>query len=171
LIALGIACLNYILLSLSRVAARSQEAGVRKTVGARWRHIINMFLMETFSMVMLSMIAGFIIAIIALPHFNELTKINIPVTELLNWRFITVGIGLAIILTILAGIYPAIKMAGIRPLSVLSKFSTYKLNPSLSKVFITLQFLACIVLILSSIVVFSPGSKVNVQSLVKSPTI
>ena len=165
LIALGIACLNYILLSLSRVAARSQEAGVRKTVGAGWKHIINMFLMETFTMVIISMVAGYIIAAAALPYFNELTNINIPVIELLNWKFIAVGTGLVILLTFLAGIYPAIKMAGIKPLSVLSKFSTYKLNPSLSKVFIALQYTACIVLIVYSIVIAQQIKFINNKDL------
>jgi putative ABC transport system permease protein len=165
LIALGIACLNYILLSLSRVAARSQEAGVRKTVGAGWNHIINMFLMETFAMVIISMITGYIIAVIALPYFNELTSINIPVIELLNWKFVAVGIGVAILLTLLAGIYPAIKMAGIKPLSVMSKFSTYKLNPSLSKIFITLQYTVCIVLIVYSLVIAQQIKFINNKNL------
>ena len=165
LIALGIACLNYILLSLSRVSARSQEAGVRKTVGAGWKHIISMFLMETFTMVIIAMIAGYIIAVIALPYFNELTKIRIPVIELFNWKFVAVGVGLAILLTFLAGIYPAIKMAGIKPLSVMSKFSTYKMDPSLSKIFITLQYTACIVLIVYSIVIAQQIKFINNKDL------
>ena len=165
LIALGIACLNYILLSLSRVAARSQEAGVRKTVGAGWKHIINMFLVETFTMVIISMSAGYIIAVIALPYFNELTNIHIPAIELLNWKFIAIGTGLAILLTVLAGIYPAIKMAGIKPLNILNKFSTYKLNPSLSKIFITLQYTVCIVLIVYSIVIAQQIKFINNKDL------
>ena len=165
LITLCIACLNYILLSLSRVAARSQEAGVRKTVGAGWKHIINMFLMETFFIVLVSMIGAFILAIMALPYFNQLTNINIPVIEILNWKFIIIAIGLAIILTLFAGIYPAIKMAGIRPLSVMNKFSTYRMNPSLSKIFITIQYTACIVLMVYSIVIAKQIKFVNNKEL------
>jgi len=165
LIALGIACLNYVLLSLSRVAARTQEAGVRKTVGAGWKHIMSMFLTETFVMVFISMIAGFILASIILPYFNGLTNIIIPLSELWNWKFITVAFGLSILLTLLAGVYPAIKMAGIKPLSILNKFTTYKLNPSLSKVFITLQYTACIVLIIYSIVITQQIKYINNKNL------
>jgi putative ABC transport system permease protein len=67
LIALGIACLNYILLSLSRVASRSQETGIRKTIGANYKHILKMLLTETWVLVMLSMTASFILAFIVLP--------------------------------------------------------------------------------------------------------
>jgi putative ABC transport system permease protein len=153
MIALGIACINYVLLSLSRVAVRSHEAGIRKTVGAGWKHIISMFLTETGLLVFLSMLAGFVLAIIALPYFNELTKVSISITEIINPKFIAIAAGLSLVLTVIAGIHPAIKMAGIKPLSVVSKFGTYKLNPLLSKVFITLQYTACIVLIVFSIVI------------------
>ena len=153
LIALGIACLNYILLSLSRVAIRSHEAGVRRTVGAGWRHMVSLFLTETSVLVLLSMLFAFVLAVIALPYFNQLTKVSIAIVELINLQFIAIAFFLAIILTVIAGIYPAIKMAGIKPLNVLNKFGTYKLNPTLSKVFIALQYTACIVLIVFSIVI------------------
>ena len=164
-IALGIACLNYVLLSLSRVAVRSHEAGVRKTVGAAWRHIISLFLTETFVLVTLSMLIGFVLAVIALPYFNGLTKVSIAAAEILNLQFISIAVLLVLTLSLIAGIYPAIKMAGIKPLNVLSKFGTYKLNPTLSKVFITLQYTACIVLIVFSIVIARQISFVNNKDL------
>lgn len=165
LIALGIACLNYVLLSLSRVAVRSQEAGVRKVVGAGWKHIVSMFLTETWVMVFLSLLAGFILAIIALPYFNELTGVKIPTIEIVNPQFIGVAVAFSLLLSVTAGIYPAIKMAGIKPLRALGKFSTYKLSPSLSKVFVTMQYTACIVLIVFSIVISQQISFVHNKDL------
>jgi putative ABC transport system permease protein len=153
LIALGIACLNYVLLSLSRIANRSHEAGVRRTVGAGWKHMMSLFLSETWLLVLLAMICGFVLAVIALPYFNELTKVDIGVAEIVSPKFIGIAFVLVLLLTLVAGIYPAVKMAGIRPLNVLSKFGTYKLNPTLSKIFISLQYTACIVLIVFSIVI------------------
>jgi len=153
LIALGIACLNYVLLSLGRVAIRSHEAGVRRTVGAGWKHMMSLFLTETWMLVLFSILFSFVIAVIALPYFNGLTKVDISVLEMINPQFIGIAFLLALLLTLIAGAYPAIKMAGIKPLNVLSKFGTYKLNPTLSKVFITLQYTACIVLIVFSIVI------------------
>ncbi len=153
LIALGIACLNYILLSLSRVAARSQEAGIRKTMGASWQQVVKLFLTETFVLVSFSFLLGFVIAIIALPYFNSLTNTIILPAELFQLDVFLILVSLSILLSLLAGIYPAIKMAGISALSMMRKFSTYKLNPSLSKVFLTLQYTACVVLIVFAIVI------------------
>ncbi len=153
LIALAIACLNYVLLSVSRVASRSQEAGIRKTMGAGWKQIIQLFLTETRVLVSLSLLAGFIIAIVALPYFNSLTNVTILTAELFQWDVLLIVVALAVLLSLVAGIYPALKMAGISPLNMLRKHSTYKLNPSLSKVFVTLQYTACIVLIVFAIVI------------------
>jgi len=153
LIALLIACVNYILLSLSRVAARSQEAGIRKTLGAGWKQIIRLFLIETQILVALAVLMGFVIAIIALPYFNSLTNVTILPAELLQWNLLLTGLVLAVLLSLVAGIYPALKMAGINPLNMLRQRATYKLNPVLSKVFLTLQYTSCIVLIVFAIVI------------------
>jgi putative ABC transport system permease protein len=153
LIALAIAALNYVLLSLSRVAARTQETGVRKTLGAGWKQIIKLFLTETQLLVALSLVAGFILAVVVLPYFNELTNVNILSAELLQWKLLLFIFSLAVLLSLIAGIYPALQMAGISPLNMLRKHSTYKVSPSLSKVFITLQYAACIVLIVFATVI------------------
>lgn len=153
LIALGIACLNYVLLSLSRVAARSHEAGIHKTIGARWKHIMAMVLTETCVLVSIAVLLGFVLAVIALPYFNELANVKISQAEILSWDFLLVAIGLIVLLSLVAGIYPAIKMAGISPLNMLRKFGTYKLSPSLSRLFIGVQYTACIVLIVLAIVI------------------
>lgn len=153
LIALGIGCLNYVLLSLSRVAARSQEAGIRKTLGAGWKEMVRLFLTETALLVSLSLLLGFIIAIIALPYFNSLTGVALHTRELFHPDIFLLLIALTLLLTLSAGLYPALKMAGIRPLNMLRKFSTYKISPRLSKVFITLQYTACLVLIVFAAVI------------------
>lgn len=153
LIALAIACLNYILLSLSRVASRSQETGIRKTMGAGWKQIIQLFLAETQVLVSLSLLGGFFIAILTLPYFNSLTNTSILPAEIFHWDVLLIVVGLSVLLTLIAGIYPALKMAGVSPLDMMRKFSTYKLNPRLSKVFVTLQYTACIVLIIFAIVI------------------
>lgn len=152
-IAMGIAIVNYVLLSLTRVSARTQEAGVRKTLGAGWYQVVRLFLAETQWLVFVSMIAGVVLAVLALPFFNSLTNTAIQVSELLQWQLILFMVGFAVLLTVLSGIYPALQMAGIGPLFMLRKYSTYKINPRLSKVFITLQYTSCMVLIVFAIVV------------------
>jgi putative ABC transport system permease protein len=138
---------------------------VRRTVGAGWKHMMSLFLAETWLLVLLSMVLGFVLAVIALPYFDELTKVDITITEVINPQFIGIAFLLVLLLTVIAGIYPAIKMAGIKPLNVLNKFGTYRLNPTLSKVFITLQYTACIVLIVFSIVIARQIWYINTKDL------
>jgi putative ABC transport system permease protein len=153
LIALGIAALNYVLLSLSRVVSRSQEAGIRKTMGAGWKQIVRLFLTETNLLVLLSLLLGFILAVATLPVFNKFTNTIIKPQELFNWNMAAMLVLLCLLLTFIAGIYPALKMAGISPLNMLRKYSTYKISPGLSGVFVTIQYTSCMVLIVFAIVI------------------
>jgi putative ABC transport system permease protein len=153
LIAIGIAALNYILLSLSHVASRTQETGVRKTLGAGGLQVVRLFLNETKVLVIFSLLSGYVLALFTLPYFNNLTNVKIPSSALFQWPMLCTAILLVVALTLLAGIYPALQMAGISPLNMLRRYSTYKMSPHLSKLFITLQYTACIVLIAFAVVI------------------
>jgi putative ABC transport system permease protein len=153
LVAVIISCLNYILISMSRVAARSQDTGIRRVIGATKMHIITGCLTETFVLVLLSVFAGLLISIVALPYFNRLTAAEVSFSELFRPGILALLVGIIALLTLTAGIYPAMVTAGIRPISLLRKFSTYKLNPALSRMVVVVQYTACIVLIFFAIVI------------------
>jgi putative ABC transport system permease protein len=153
LVGILISCLNYMLISMSRVAARSQETGVRKVIGATKTHVIMACMTETFVLVLLSVLTGLLASAIILPYFNQLTGVSASFMELFHPTVLAVLLGIILLLTIAAGIYPALTMAGIRPISLLRKFSTYKLNPALSKVVVLVQYTACIVLIFFAFVI------------------
>jgi putative ABC transport system permease protein len=148
-----IVCINYVLLTLTNTVARSQEVGVRKTIGAGRKQIVLQFWVETQLLVLLSAVAGFYLAKFSVPFFNSLTGATIsfnliPTTTMIGiLTIVVVGLG------ILAGVYPALAMSGLKPLKIMRGQSTYKLNPKLSKVFVVLQFSACIILVVSSLVV------------------
>lgn len=153
LIILLIACVNYVLLTLTGMVSRSQEVGIRKTVGAGRKSIIAQFYTETQLLSFLSVGLGFLLAGICLPFFSRLTG------TVLEWRYFSFSdvalafILLAVILGLLAGVYPALVMSGLKPLNMMQKAATYRLNPYLSKVLVVLQFAVCIVLITSSLAI------------------
>jgi putative ABC transport system permease protein len=153
LVAVLISCLNYILISMSRVAARSQETGIRRVIGATKMHIITSCLTETFALVLLSVLAALLISIVALPYFNRLTAAEVSFSELFRPGILALLVGIIALLTLAAGIYPALVTAGIRPISLLRKFSAYKLNPALSRMVVVVQYTACIVLIFFAVVI------------------
>jgi putative ABC transport system permease protein len=148
-----IACLNYILLTLTNTVSRSQDVGVRKTIGAGRAQIILQYYTETQLLAFFAVIFGFILSVVCLPLFGKLTGSpidlsNISLSENLSFFFI-----LAVILGLVAGIYPALAMSGLRPLNMMRSFSAYKINPILSKFLIVIQFSICIILIISALVI------------------
>ncbi len=152
-IILFIACLNYILLTLTSTVSRSQDVGIRKTIGAGRIPIIFQYYVETQLLAALSVITGFFIAVLCLPFFRTLTGAEI---ELSSFSFSTIFLLLVVltfVLGIIAGIYPAFTMSGLKPLNIMRNFSAYKLNPVLSKFLVVIQFTICIILIISTLVI------------------
>jgi len=54
---------------------------------------------------------------------------------------------------LLAGIYPALAMSGLKPLNIMRGFSTYRISPVLSKSLVVLQYTICIVLVISALII------------------
>jgi putative ABC transport system permease protein len=148
-----IVCINYVLLTLTNTVARSQEVGVRKTIGAERKQIVLQFWVETQLLVMISVLAGFCLAKFAIPFFNSLTNAAISFNLIPITTIIAILLVISVALGLLAGVYPALAMSGLKPLKIMRGHATYKLNPRLSKAFVVMQFSACIILVVSSLVV------------------
>lgn len=118
LLILLMAAINYVSLSTARAQIRAREAGIRKMVGAGKGQLFWMFLSES---VVLASSAGLLaLGLVhgALPWFSELTERNF-VWEWSNpLPWILLG-GTWLLTVIMAGIYPAVLMAGFQPLQVL----------------------------------------------------
>ncbi len=153
IVILFIACLNYILLTLTSAISRSQDVGVRKTIGAGRVQIIVQYYTETQVLAFIAVIAGFLLSVICLPFFSSLTGTNI---NLSNFSFGTIALFLFILglaLGLLAGVYPALAMSGLKPLNIMRGFSAYRINPILSKCLIVLQFTVCIIMVISTLAI------------------
>ena len=160
-----IACMNYVLLTLTGTVSRSQEVGVRKTVGAPRKQIILQFYIETQLLAFFAVLLGLVLAAISLPFFSTLTGTDLRLDYLPFPMIAGFLIGLAVGLGLLAGIYPALVMSGLKPLNMMRKFSTYKLNPWLSKGLVVTQFSVCIILIISTLVISNQMRFLNGKDL------
>jgi putative ABC transport system permease protein len=160
-----IACVNYILLTLTNTISRSQEVGIRKSMGASRKHIVWQFLVETEVLVILSFFAGLVLCVTAIPFFNSVTGANIDLSVFSLQDFIGAAAALFLMLGILAGFYPAFIMSGIRPLNMLRKFSSVKLSPVLSKGLVVIQYTACLVFIISSVFISKQMKYINRMNL------
>lgn len=164
-IILLIACLNYVLLTLTSALSRSQDIGIRKTIGANRKQIILKYYIETQLLAFVAAMVGLLIAVTALPFFGRLTGTDLSITYFSFGDIAIMLFVFAIVLGLLAGIYPALAMSGLKPLNIMRGFSAYRINPVLSKSLVILQFTICIILVISALAVNKQMRFINETSM------
>jgi putative ABC transport system permease protein len=153
IIILLIASLNYILLVISNAAARTQEIGVRKVLGARRKSVIFQFWTETQVLVIISIIFGLVLLQPLLILFNDVMQTHISINDF-SWKDIFISLlALALGLGVLAGYYPALLLSKMKPVSIIKSFQTFKINPRFSKVMVIVQYTVCVVLMFAAFVI------------------
>ena len=165
IVILLIASLNYILLVISNGAARSQEVGVRKVMGANRRSIILQFWVETQIVVLISVMIGLVLTVLLLPLFNNMIGSDL-ILQNISWKDVIPGIiFLCFFLGMLAGYYPALIISKMKPVSVLKSFRTFKINPLFSKFLVVLQYSASVVLMISAFIINLQMHYINTMNL------
>lgn len=109
-IVLIIACVNFINLSTAIAHKRGKEIGLRKTVGANKSQLVIQFLAESVGIVMLSLVVAMVMVELFMPLFNSFVgkSIELPFGSL---TFILLLTCFALVLGLLAGVYPAIYLS------------------------------------------------------------
>jgi putative ABC transport system permease protein len=153
LVVLLIATVNYILLALTNTISRSREVGVRKTIGAKRKQIVTQFWLETILITFIAVVTGVFLAGVFIPVFNNITGATIQFSNIATGNLLLSFTALILLLSLLAGVYPALAMSALKPLGMMGKNATYKLNPLLSKLMATVQFSVCITLIIAALVI------------------
>ena len=113
-----LACINFINLSTAKSANRAKEVGLRKTVGAFKSNLVTQFLIESVLFSLISFLIGLLLAWTLLPTFNEIAGKSI-VFPWEVWWFVPLMAASALLIGILAGMYPAFYLSAFRPVSVL----------------------------------------------------
>lgn len=152
LLILLIACVNFMTLSISKSSSRAQEVGVRKTLGALRQHLMYQFWGEALLMTLLALGLGITFAEILLPFFNELsgTSLQFHYTSL----SVAAMLGGVLLISLIAGIYPAFILSGYRPVQVLKGRLSLSADKSLfRKTMVVLQFALSIALIIGTLIV------------------
>lgn len=162
---LVLACLNYILLSVANAARKMQEAGIRKIVGASKSQIIAQFFIDTLLIASISIIIGFIITNLALPFYNNLLESRLKLLDLSLLTILSGLIGIALIISILAGLYPAILVSKKSPLAFLSKNSSYRVNPIFYRTMVIIQYSLSLVMLSSILVIYLQMKHIGQQDL------
>ncbi len=104
---IGLANIMYVV-----VKERTREIGIRRSVGAKKRHIMNQFILETFIIVGLSAAIGFVVAVVTIKIVSLF-----PIEEYVGYPVLSlpvaiVSISILGIIGFLAGYFPSRKAAG-----------------------------------------------------------
>lgn len=151
-----LACVNFINLSIAQSVKRSKEVGMRKVMGAEKLNLMNQFLGESFVLTFISIAVAVLIAHFILPFFNDILDSSFKIDFVNNWIF---NIGLIIILvivSIVAGMYPAFYLSRFEPLKVLKSGIDTRGSSSgiLTKALVVFQFVISIAMIFSISVIY-----------------
>jgi len=147
-----IACFNYMNLATARSLRRSKEVGLRKVVGAQKMQLILQFLGESITMSTLAVIFSILLVIISLPLFNSLVQRQLSLNPIQNFQLFLGIIALTLFVGLLAGSYPAVRMSGFKPVSVLrGVFSRSPKGSLLRNALVLIQFSITILLIVCTL--------------------
>lgn len=149
-----IACINFINLSTAKSANRAKEIGLRKVVGSYRIGLIKQFLTESLMYSVFSFLLGIILAVILLPFFNTVAgkSLIIPWTQ---WRLLPVMVVAALVIGIVAGLYPSFYLSSFKPIEVLKgQLSRGTKNSILRNGLVVFQFATSIILIISTLVIY-----------------
>ncbi len=155
LFVLLIAGINFINLSTARSATRAQEVGMRKTLGAVRSRLIGQFLGESLIYSFLSMVLALILLKLSLPLFSTLIGRELSLNFIQTPWLIAVILGMAVVVGVFAGSYPAFFLSSFQPVRVLKGLlKVGASNSRFRRVLVVFQFAISIALIVGTLIVY-----------------
>lgn len=156
ILVMAIALINFINLALAQALSRSRDMAMRKMVGATRKKLIGQFLIETSLVVMAAGILAVILVETFLPLVNAQLGPMIRLSLYGAWETIVFLIAILVLVSLLAGIFPAWFISKYRPIEAIRKnFYVRKTKKSLPgyKLLVTTEFFISQVLLIVVIVI------------------
>ncbi|MEE1944816.1 ABC transporter permease [Pedobacter sp. KR3-3] len=159
-----IACINFTNLSIAQATKRAKEVGVKKVMGAFRTQLTFQFLIEILMQCVVATIFALILAELVLPKFNSLFEVNLVIWQrsALLWQLPLV----LMLLTLVAGVYPAMVLSGFKPALVLKgNFQTSRQSYWLKNGLLVLQFGIAVIFIIGLLVINSQLKYMRTQDV------
>jgi len=149
-----LAMINFINLSTAKSANRAKEVGLRKTIGAFRNNLVNQFLTESVVFSIISFVLGIALAWVLLPTFNEIASKNMELPWS-TWWFLPALLIAALLIGVLAGLYPAFYLSAFRPVNVLKgTLSVGSKSGRLRSGLVIFQFTTSVILIIGTLIIY-----------------
>jgi len=161
-----IAGINFVNLTTARSVERAKEVGIRKVVGAGKWMLAGQFIGESIILCLIAYVLAIGLSAILLPVFNQLAGKEVATGILNQPRYLVVLLGIAVLIGLFAGLYPALVLSSFRPVAVLKgKFSTGTRGIVLRKGLVIVQFTIAIGLMIATLVVYFQLNYMRSQDL------
>lgn len=161
-----IACINFMNLATAKYANRAKEVGIRKVIGSKRKQLVSQFLIESILISTLAVVLSIVLVELFLPGFNNVAQKTLDFQYFTSWYVLPVLIGLAIIVGVIAGIYPAFFLSSFSPLKILKgKVNKGVKGNRLRGVLVTSQFIITIVLFISTYIIYQQNSYMTNKKL------
>ena len=119
LLTVAIAAINFVTLMTARASRRAVEVGVRKAVGARRGDLVVQFMGETLIYVLISLVLAAALTELVLPYVNAFLQRTLRFDYLGDLSLAAALLGAALLIAVLAGLYPSLALSSFRPAAVL----------------------------------------------------
>jgi len=150
LLVLLMACINFTNLAIGRSTTRAREVGVRKVVGAGRRQLLCQFWGEAVLLSLGALVGGMVLAELLLPAFNGL--VGAKLSFMLDGVTSGVLVGLALLVGLAAGSYPALVLSSFHPVEVLKGRLRIGGTSLWGRGLVIVQFAVSIFLVISAVV-------------------
>jgi putative ABC transport system permease protein len=156
IILLFIAIINFVNLATAQSASRAKEVGVRKVMGSDRHSLIYQFIFESIIVALLATTLAAVVVIALTPQYETLIDKSLAIDLSTSYLSIFVLLGLALIIGVLAGFYPAFVLAGFQPTEVLKgRVKAGAKSGGLRNLLVVIQFTASIIIIVGTMVVYN----------------
>ncbi len=151
------ACINFINLATAESVKRSKEVGIRKALGSSRAQLIKQFLGETGLITIISVLISLAVTPLALTYLNPFLELNLGLnfsTDAFLWIYL---VCITILVSTLAGLYPAFVVSGYNPVLALKNLISNKNSSgySLRRALVVTQFVISQFFIIGTIVVIN----------------
>lgn len=152
---LALACINYINMSVAQMPQRGKAVGIRKTLGSTKAQLIYQFLFETSLTVLLACFVAVALSWLGFMILSDIIPASVQMST--DTRDVLLfGCCLLVMITLLAGLYPAWLITRVKTIEVFKNFGFKNYRGfSLQKMLIVFQFVIALVFIISTVIASS----------------
>jgi len=165
LLTLLIASINYINLSTAQSLTRTKEIGIRKILGSMRYQLVMQFLAESFLFCLIALLLSYAAFYFMLPFLNEVTGKTLVFMEEVDTFMLTCSVLLLLVITLLAGGYPAYFVTQFNSVNALKGDTPHSGRQLIRKVLVVFQLSIACMLLTGSLVIMKQLDFLNTRPL------